>query len=101
MADFAQAYSDLGWPTEAAAPVVYSTAYNIHFFGIERLHPFDAGKFQKISRALKDKGLLPQVCNLNISPSWASVLKCMSCCAQSTQIGQLPLDCPPSRQPSF
>lgn len=61
MADFAQAYSDLGWPTEAVAPVVYSSAYNIHFFGIERLHPFDAGKFQKIYRALKDKGLLPQV----------------------------------------
>lgn len=42
-------------------PVVYSTRYNISFFGLERLHPFDPCKFAKIVAALRRKGLLNKV----------------------------------------
>lgn len=39
--------------------------YNISFFGIEKLHPFDAGKFAKVVKALKRDGVVlgdAQVC---------------------------------------
>lgn len=42
-------------------PVVYSPRYNITFFGLEKLHPFDSGKFHKISVALSTAGLISQV----------------------------------------
>lgn len=29
-------------------PIVYSTRYNIHCFGIEKLHPFDASKYKRV-----------------------------------------------------
>lgn len=29
-------------------PIVYHSIYNIGFFGVEKLHPFDAGKWGKI-----------------------------------------------------
>lgn len=45
-------------------PVVYAPAYNIHFWGLERLHPFDAAKYGKIARALglpTDRVLTPEL----------------------------------------
>lgn len=33
---------------EARLPLVYSERYNISFFGLEKLHPFDAAKYEKI-----------------------------------------------------
>jgi histone deacetylase 11 len=38
-------------------PVVYHPAYNITAFGLERLHPFDGGKYRRIHHALIARGL--------------------------------------------
>ena len=29
-------------------PIVYSSGYNIHAFGLEKLHPFDASKYRRV-----------------------------------------------------
>ena len=34
-------------------PIVYGPEYNIGFLGLERLHPFDAGKWGKVYNFLK------------------------------------------------
>ena len=34
-------------------PIVYSVDYNIGFLGLERLHPFDSGKWGKVFQFLK------------------------------------------------
>ena len=34
-------------------PIVYSDDYNIGFLGLERLHPFDSGKWGKVFQYLK------------------------------------------------
>jgi len=34
---------------------VYSPDYNITFMGLEKLHPFDAGKWGKVINFLKGK----------------------------------------------
>ncbi|NWK56584.1 histone deacetylase [Verrucomicrobiaceae bacterium N1E253] len=39
-------------------PVVYDKGYRIGAFGLEKLHPFDIGKYQKIHRGLKKAGVL-------------------------------------------
>ncbi|XP_050979213.1 histone deacetylase 11 isoform X2 [Labeo rohita] len=36
-------------------PIVYSPEYNITFMGLEKLHPFDAGKWGKVIRFLKEE----------------------------------------------
>ncbi|KAK0152814.1 Histone deacetylase 11 [Merluccius polli] len=36
-------------------PIVYHPAYNITFMGIEKLHPFDAGKWGKVVGFLKEE----------------------------------------------
>lgn len=36
------------WLSLDQLPIAYSDAYNIRFFGIEKLHPFDSCKFQKV-----------------------------------------------------
>uniref|UniRef100_A0A8B9QB71 Histone deacetylase 11 n=1 Tax=Apteryx owenii TaxID=8824 RepID=A0A8B9QB71_APTOW len=36
-------------------PIVYSPDYNITFMGLEKLHPFDAGKWGKVIDFLKEK----------------------------------------------
>lgn len=41
------------------AVVVYSPGYRVSLFGIERLHPFDIGKMDRIAAALVDEGLVP------------------------------------------
>ncbi len=40
------------------ALVVYSPAYRVSLFGIERLHPFDIGKMDDIAQHLMDEDLL-------------------------------------------
>ena len=40
--------------------VAYSPAYRVSFFGIERLHPFDSFKFDKIARQLRRQDLVPE-----------------------------------------
>uniref|UniRef100_A0A8D2D483 Histone deacetylase 11 n=1 Tax=Sciurus vulgaris TaxID=55149 RepID=A0A8D2D483_SCIVU len=39
-------------------PIVYSPRYNITFMGLEKLHPFDAGKWGKVVNYLKEEKLL-------------------------------------------
>lgn len=46
------------WPTPNQLPLVYSEAYNISLFGIEKLHPFDAAKFKRVVKGLKSRGIL-------------------------------------------
>jgi len=38
-------------------PLIYHPAYNITAFGLERLHPFDSRKYQRIHDALMARGL--------------------------------------------
>lgn len=52
-------YADLGeWPSASQLPVVYSPAYNIGFWGLENLHPFDSKKFQRVLAILTEAGVL-------------------------------------------
>ncbi|XP_067611705.1 histone deacetylase 11 isoform X1 [Pseudorca crassidens] len=43
---------------ESRWPIVYSPRYNITFLGLEKLHPFDAGKWGKVISFLKEEKLL-------------------------------------------
>lgn len=43
---------------ETQWPIIYSPEYNIAFCGLERLHPFDAGKWGRIFEFLKDAGMV-------------------------------------------
>lgn len=39
-------------------PIIYDDIYNISFCGLEKLHPFDSGKWGKIVTILIDKGFM-------------------------------------------
>ena len=39
-------------------PIIYSSAYDISFFGLEKLHPFDTQKWGNIYKFLIESGLL-------------------------------------------
>lgn len=39
-------------------PIVYSQGYNIHAFGAEKLHPFDAAKYRRVFADLQESGTL-------------------------------------------
>ncbi|XP_078369985.1 histone deacetylase 11-like [Oculina patagonica] len=41
-------------------PIVYSADYNIGFLGLERLHPFDSGKWGKVFQYLKDAKMVDE-----------------------------------------
>ncbi|XP_019488991.1 PREDICTED: histone deacetylase 11 isoform X3 [Hipposideros armiger] len=43
---------------ETRWPIVYSPRYNITFMGLEKLHPFDAGKWGKVISFLKEEKLV-------------------------------------------
>ena len=43
--------------TENKAPIVYDAGYNIGFFGLEKLHPFDSKKYGKAFQSLRDFGI--------------------------------------------
>ena len=52
-------YEDLGgWKTAQQLPMVYHDIYNVRLFGIEKLHPFDSTKFDKVRRSLEKQGLV-------------------------------------------
>lgn len=40
---------------ETRWPIIYSPRYNITFMGLEKLHPFDAGKWGKVINFLKGR----------------------------------------------
>ena len=52
-------------------PIVYSPRYNITFLGLERLHPFDAGKWGKVISFLKgmEGPPTPGTCILSLQPT--------------------------------
>lgn len=39
-------------------PIVYRPEYNIGFFGLEKFHPFDAGKWGRVYEILKKTGMI-------------------------------------------
>ncbi|XP_071810097.1 histone deacetylase 11-like isoform X1 [Asterias amurensis] len=43
---------------ETQWPIVYSPDYNIGFLGLEKLHPFDSGKWGKVFNHLKEAGMI-------------------------------------------
>uniref|UniRef100_A0A3P9IA25 Histone deacetylase 11 n=1 Tax=Oryzias latipes TaxID=8090 RepID=A0A3P9IA25_ORYLA len=43
---------------QTCLPIVYHPDYNITFMGLEKLHPFDAGKWGKVIRFLKEERFL-------------------------------------------
>ncbi|KAF4803901.1 Histone deacetylase 11 [Turdus rufiventris] len=45
-------------PPSGCWPIVYSPEYNITFMGLEKLHPFDAGKWGKVINFLKEEKLI-------------------------------------------
>ncbi|XP_077539377.1 histone deacetylase 11 isoform X7 [Haemaphysalis longicornis] len=51
-------YRPEGYGEHDKLPVVYSSAYNISFYGLEKVHPFDAGKWGKVFDGLRRAGLL-------------------------------------------
>jgi len=38
-------------------PIIYSSAYNIGFLGMEKIHPFDSGKWGKVYQSLVGEDL--------------------------------------------
>lgn len=44
--------------TDTQWPIIYRPEYNVHFFGLERLHPFDAQKWSSIFQLLKNAELI-------------------------------------------
>eukprot|EP00879_Flechtneria_rotunda_P007198 GHRR01007553.1.p1 GENE.GHRR01007553.1~~GHRR01007553.1.p1 ORF type:complete len:311 (+),score=89.80 GHRR01007553.1:220-1152(+) len=50
-----QHYKDVGsWKSRDQLPVVYHPDYNITLLGLEKLHPFDSCKFQKVAAGLQE-----------------------------------------------
>lgn len=61
-------------------PIVYSSAYNIGFLGMERIHPFDSGKWGKVYQHLVGKGALRvHKSQTKRSDKGTSVLKSLQC----------------------
>ncbi|KAL1007861.1 hypothetical protein UPYG_G00092620 [Umbra pygmaea] len=50
-----QLYMDI---PSSCLPIVYSSLYNITFMGLEKLHPFDAGKWGKVIHFLKEDNVI-------------------------------------------
>lgn len=46
------------WPSAEKLPLIYHPRHNISFFGIEKLHPFDAQKYGRIVAGLTDAKLV-------------------------------------------
>jgi histone deacetylase 11 len=47
------------WPSDSnQLPIVYHPHYNITLFGIEKLHPFDSCKFEKVVSGLQQHGII-------------------------------------------
>ena len=50
----ANAYAGRGILNAGQVPLVYDPAYNVRFYGLQNLHPFDSCKYEKIIQALID-----------------------------------------------
>lgn len=67
-------------------PIVYSPRYNITFLGLEKLHPFDAGKWGKVISLLK--GMEAPAPDLHLLP--AAHLPPPPCCLALMQASDAP-----------
>lgn len=45
--------------TEGQMPIIYHPDYNVRFFGLQKLHPFDSCKYEKIVAGLEQQGTIP------------------------------------------
>ncbi|CAG2242022.1 HDAC11 [Mytilus edulis] len=53
--------TDLYVPIEPKQwPIVYTNQYNINALGMQKLHPFDAGKWGRVFQMLKEAGMLSE-----------------------------------------
>jgi hypothetical protein len=55
--------------TDKHWPIIYTDEYNISFAGLERMHPFDSGKWGKICKYLKGlcfylSTMCPRICTI-------------------------------------
>ncbi|XP_013407762.1 histone deacetylase 11-like isoform X1 [Lingula anatina] len=50
-----QLYFDVA---ETCWPLIYCSEYNISFWGMEKVHPFDAGKWGRVYEFLKEAGMI-------------------------------------------
>lgn len=55
---FSHLYSTQQYDGSNHCPVIYADEYNISFFGIERLHPFDSKKWMRVYHYLNESGML-------------------------------------------
>ncbi|KAG8191873.1 hypothetical protein JTE90_019808 [Oedothorax gibbosus] len=51
-------------------PIIYSSNYNIHFMGLEKLHPFDSAKWKKVFHFLEGAGVVEK--STSVEPHEAS-----------------------------
>lgn len=51
-------------------PIIYSSVYDIHFMGLEKMHPFDSAKWGKIFRFLQDASIIKR--NTSVEPKEAT-----------------------------
>ncbi|KAG5188298.1 hypothetical protein JKP88DRAFT_267619 [Tribonema minus] len=58
-----------GEAKEDQLPVVYHDCYNIGFFGLERLHPFDSFKFRRIRDGLVAAGIVKKDATVTPKPA--------------------------------
>lgn len=72
-------------------PIVYSPRYNITFLGLEKLHPFDAGKWGKVISFLKGMEGPPGTCICPLQPSAETTTPC---CLSLTQASDPPRSSP-------
>lgn len=72
-------YRPEGYSEHDKLPIVYSSAYNISFYGLEKVHPFDAGKWGKVFDGLKRESQYQKVAAVAVR----------SCCGQRVAMMQV------------
>lgn len=60
-------------------PIIYSTHYDIHFMGMEKLHPFDSAKWEKIFRMLESNYFFFYIIYTTVIPDYETNKKNISC----------------------
>lgn len=62
------------WRRPEQLPILYSRQYNVRLFGIEKLHPFDSCKFEKVRcKHMRDERTAPAHCSFCCLVLWRIV----------------------------
>ncbi|KAF5285340.1 hypothetical protein FQA39_LY04439 [Lamprigera yunnana] len=86
--------------TENQWSIVYRPEYNVHFLGVEKLHPFDAKKWGAIFQFLKKAGLIDETTIVEpkeammddlLSVHSRNYIKSLSCSFNVARIAEVPL----------